>query len=110
MFWFGSHEPHRKYEYNSGNKFGNKNLTDIESIPPFWIDNDITRTDLLDYAYEVEYFDKQLEKILSVLEKYNQMENTIVIVTSDNECLSACRDICMNMITIYPWLCGRSYC
>lgn len=84
MFWFGSHEPHRKYEYNSGNKFGNKNLTDIESIPPFWIDNDITRTDLLDYAYEVEYFDKQLEKILSVLEKYNQMENTIVIVTSDN--------------------------
>ncbi|TZF85676.1 sulfatase (plasmid) [Pedobacter sp. BS3] len=83
-FWYGSHEPHRKYEYGSGVAKGQKKLSDIDAVPPIWIDNEQVRNDMLDYGYEVEYFDKQLQKILTILEKSGQLDNTIVVVTSDN--------------------------
>lgn len=83
-FWFGSHEPHRQYEYGSGVARGGKKLSDIDNVPPFWIDNEQVRNDMLDYGYEVEYFDKQLQKMLSILEKTGELDNTIIVVTSDN--------------------------
>lgn len=83
-FWYGGHEPHRRYEYGSGKKKGKKQITDIDTVPPFWIDNETVRNDMLDYAYEVEYFDKHLGKILETLEKTGELENTLIIVTSDN--------------------------
>lgn len=84
FFWYGGYEPHRKYEYESGIKKGGKKISDIKSVPPYWIDNDVTKTDMLDYAYEVEYFDQNLGKILAILEKSGQMDNTLILVTSDN--------------------------
>lgn len=84
FFWFGSQEPHRQYEYGSGMAKGKKKLSDIDSVPPFWIDNDTVRNDMLDYAYEVEYFDSHLQRMLAILEKAGELDNTIVIVTSDN--------------------------
>lgn len=84
IFWYGSKEPHREYEYGSGSKKGNKKLSDIDQVPAFWMDNDVVRNDMLDYGYEVEYFDQQLGKILQVLDAKGLTENTIVIVTSDN--------------------------
>src|SRR5690606_360788 len=38
MFWFGSFEPHRFYEYGSGVAKGGKKLDDIDLVPDFWID------------------------------------------------------------------------
>lgn len=83
-FWYGGHEPHRVYEYGSGAGKGKKKLTDIKEVPPFWPDNDTVRNDLLDYAYELEYFDRHLGEMLAILEKKGELENTIVVVTSDN--------------------------
>lgn len=83
-FWYGSKEPHREYEFGSGVKKGKKKLSDIDQVPPFWIDKDSVRNDMLDYAYELEYFDEHLRKMLKVLEDRGELENTIVIVTSDN--------------------------
>ncbi len=83
-FWYGSYEPHRKYEYGSGVKKGGKNTGDIDHVPGFWPDNDIVRNDMLDYAFEIEHFDSHLVKMLDLLYKRNELENTIVIVTSDN--------------------------
>ncbi len=83
-FWYGSIEPHRAYEYGSGIALANKKLASIDSVFSFWPDNDTIRTDLLDYAYEIEYFDGQLEKMLKTLEKSGELDNTIVIVTADN--------------------------
>lgn len=56
----------------------------IDKVPSFWPDNDTVRTDMLDYAYEIEYYDKQLGEIMHELEKNNLLDNTIVVVTSDN--------------------------
>ena len=50
----------------------------------FWPDNETVRTDLLDYAYEIEYFDKHLEKMLALLEERGELHNSLVIVTADN--------------------------
>lgn len=83
-FWYGSHEPHRRYEYGSGISAGGKELTDIADVFDFWPDNDTVRNDILDYAYEIEYFDLHLQKMLDLLEKEGELENTIVIVTADN--------------------------
>lgn len=82
-FWYGSLEPHRSYEYGSSLRAG-KQTNQIDSVPGYWPDNDIVRTDMLDYALEVEHFDTHLGRILETLEKAGELDNTIVIVTSDH--------------------------
>lgn len=83
-FWYGGFEPHRAYEYESGVKKGGKRLDQIETVPAFWPDDNITRNDLLDYAYEIEYFDRHLQRMLETLEARGELENTLVVVTADN--------------------------
>jgi arylsulfatase A-like enzyme len=83
-FWYGSTEPHREYEYGAGSKYGGKNTGEIDEVPTFWPDVDTVRQDLLDYAFEIEYFDSHLQKMLQKLEELGELENTIVVVTADN--------------------------
>jgi len=83
-FWYGSNEPHRGYESGSGVKKGMKKLSEIPEVFRFWPDNQVVRNDILDYAFEIEHFDNHLVKMLEILEKNGELENTIVIVTADN--------------------------
>lgn len=84
FFWYGAVEPHRRYEFQAGITKGNKQLSDVTEVPPFWPENDTVRTDMLDYAYEIEHFDRHLDRMLQLLEAEGLLENTIVVVTSDN--------------------------
>ncbi|NSW95804.1 MAG: sulfatase, partial [Bacteroidales bacterium] len=83
-FWYGSLEPHRRYEYGSGISKGGKKITDIDKVFSYWPDNDVVKTDMLDYAFEIEHFDNHLVKMIESLDKKGLLDNTIVIVTSDN--------------------------
>ncbi|MDE6071186.1 MAG: sulfatase [Muribaculaceae bacterium] len=83
-FWYGAREPHRGYEFQSSLKKGGKKISDIDSVPSYWPDNDVVRTDMLDYALEIEQFDNHLGKILASLDSIGELDNTIVIVTSDH--------------------------
>jgi len=83
-FWYGGHEPHRSYEYGSGVRIGNKRIAELDSVFSYWPQSEIVKNDVLDYAFELEYFDQQLGSILSILEEKGELENTIVVVTSDN--------------------------
>ena len=83
-FWVGSVEPHRGYEYGSGARLGGKTTDMIDNFPPYWPDNEVTRNDLLDYAYEIEDTDKHIQKILKTLKDRSLLENTLVVVTSDH--------------------------
>ncbi|MHB8900518.1 MAG: sulfatase family protein [Thermoguttaceae bacterium] len=83
-FWYGGLEPHRAYEYGSGVKYGRKNLGQVDSVFTFLPDNETVRNDLLDYAFEIEYFDRHVQKMLDALEKAGQLDNTLVVVTADN--------------------------
>ena len=82
FFWYGSREPHFPFEKGAGLKSGKK-LEDAE-VPEFLPDHEVIRTDLLDYAYEIEWFDNHLSKMIQLLEEMGELENTVIIVTSDN--------------------------
>ena len=83
-FWYGGHEPHRAYEYGTGVSIGKKKLSQIDAVFSYWPPSEIVKNDMLDYALELEYFDEQLGGLLKVLEENGALENTIVVVTSDN--------------------------
>ncbi len=82
-FWYGAREPHRAYEYASSVRQG-KLTADIDSVPPYWPDDETVRTDMLDYALEIEHFDKHLGRIIAMLDSVGELDNTLVIVTSDH--------------------------
>ncbi|TDB62764.1 sulfatase family protein [Arundinibacter roseus] len=83
-FWLGFTEPHRAYEYGSGVAKGGKKLTMVDRIPDYYPDSDTTRHDLLDYALEIEYMDSHVAQILKTLEEAGQLENTLIVFTSDH--------------------------
>ena len=83
-FWYGCREPHRRYEFKSGQTKGGYKLTDIDKVPAYWPDIEDVRHDMLDYAMEVEHFDTQLGKMIAYLKENGLLENTIIIATSDN--------------------------
>lgn len=83
FYWFGSQNPHRPYTEDAGIAAGKK-TTDIAHVPSYLPDTDLVRRDLLDYATEVEAFDRQVQSLVEVLEKNSLAENTLVIVTSDH--------------------------
>ncbi|MBI1369409.1 MAG: sulfatase-like hydrolase/transferase [Planctomycetes bacterium] len=81
-FWYGAHEPHRGFERDSWKKAGRK-LEEVD-VPPFLQDTPTVRGDILDYCVEIDWFDQHLVKILAMLEQAGELDNTLVIVTSDN--------------------------
>ena len=81
-FWFGSNDPHRPYEWQSGVKSGMK-LEDVK-VPACLPDNEITRKDLCDYYWEVQRFDREVGEMLRVLEEKGELENTLVVMSGDN--------------------------
>ena len=81
-FWYGSFEPHRPYKEGSGKEAGKK-LEDVV-VPGFLPDVPEIRSDFLDYYHEIDMFDKQLGEVIDLLEKRGQLDNTLILVTSDN--------------------------
>uniref|UniRef100_UPI0039835D9E sulfatase family protein n=1 Tax=Daejeonella sp. TaxID=2805397 RepID=UPI0039835D9E len=81
-FWFGSTDPHREYESGSGKKSG---MQPSKVQVPAWLpDFPIVRSDILDYYFEIQRLDRELGEILKILEDAGQLDNTIIVVTSDN--------------------------
>lgn len=81
-FWFGSSDPHRVYTPNTGMQAGMA-LEDVR-VPGFMPDVDCVRNDILDYYFEVERFDRECGQILRMLEAAGELDNTIIVMTSDN--------------------------
>jgi N-sulfoglucosamine sulfohydrolase len=81
-FWFGASEPHRAYKKGIGLESG-KTLADAD-VPPFLPDTPEIRSDILDYYFEIEWFDQHLTRILDLLAERGELDNTLVLVTSDN--------------------------
>lgn len=81
-FWCGGFEPHRSFERGSGLASG-KQLADVE-VPGFLPDSEEVRSDILDYCLEIEWFDRHLGEMIAAIEAMDELENTLIIVTSDN--------------------------
>lgn len=82
VFWFGSSDPHREYETNTGIQAGMK-LENVR-VPGFLPDLNCVRNDMLDYYFEVERFDRECGQLIRMLRERGELENTIVVMTSDN--------------------------
>ena len=81
-FWYGGHEPHRGFHRDSGVASGKREAE--ATVPPFLPAAPEVRRDLLDYCLEIEHFDRQLGKMISLLEEAGELDNTLIVVTSDN--------------------------
>lgn len=81
-FWYGASEPHRSFGPGIGIAHGGQ-PKDV-SVPKFLPDTPEVRSDILDYEFEIEWFDSHLGKMLAELERRGELDNTIVVVTSDN--------------------------
>lgn len=81
-FWFGSQDPHREYKLNSGVESGIP-LDKIE-VPAFLPDNEVIRGDIADYYFEVQRFDRETGELIELIRKQGELENTIIVITSDN--------------------------
>jgi uncharacterized sulfatase len=82
LFWFGSSEPHRKFEDRSGAMLG---VDPVKvTVPDFLPDVPEVRNDLADYLLEIQWVDQHLSRMIEELEARKLLDNTIIIVTSDN--------------------------
>ncbi|NQV27209.1 MAG: sulfatase [Rhodopirellula sp.] len=81
-FWYGATEPHRSF----GKGIGIENGLDPSKVvvPKFLPDTPEIRSDILDYCFEIQWFDQHLGRMLDQLEAAGELDNTLVIVTSDN--------------------------
>tara|TARA_R110002049_G_scaffold285698_4_gene467170 strand:+ start:372739 stop:374361 length:1623 start_codon:yes stop_codon:yes gene_type:complete len=81
-FWYGATEPHRSFGKGLGAEHGLD--ADKVVVPPFLPDTPEIRSDILDYCFEIQWFDRHLGEMLDALEAAGELENTLVVVTSDN--------------------------
>ncbi|MEO6809039.1 MAG: sulfatase [Isosphaeraceae bacterium] len=81
-FWFGGLEPHRGYEEGVGLRSG-KLMAEVD-LPAYYPNSPVIRSDLLDYAVEVEWFDTHVGRIIAELERAGELDNTVILVTSDH--------------------------
>lgn len=81
-FWMGVKEPHRGYGLDNW-KLDGRDLSEV-TVPAYFPDNPTIRGDLADYAIEVEWFDTHIERAIAHLEASGQLDNTLIIATSDH--------------------------
>lgn len=58
--------------------------TSTVKLPEFYPNNTTLKNDMLDYYYEVQRLDYDISKILFRLKRRGILDNTLIIVTSDN--------------------------
>lgn len=81
-FWLGSTDPHRGYEKGSGAAAG----IDVDAIkvPGFYPNAKEIKSDIADYYYEVQRFDRTVGEAIKLLESKGELDNTIIVITGDN--------------------------
>ncbi|HWQ55663.1 MAG TPA: sulfatase [Bryobacteraceae bacterium] len=81
-FWFGSTDPHRPYDRDSGAAAGIR-WQDVR-VPPYLPDHETVRRDIADHLLEVQRFDRETGESLATIEKAGELDNTIVVMSGDN--------------------------
>ncbi|NQU24204.1 MAG: sulfatase [Candidatus Nealsonbacteria bacterium] len=81
-FWFGSRDPHRGYRKGSGVSAG-MDPSKVR-LPAVFPDTPEVRSDICDYFFEIQRFDQQVGEMLKQIEQAGQLDNTLVVITSDN--------------------------
>jgi len=81
-FWLGSSDPHRPYSLGSGEENG-IDLATIQ-LPACFPDSPMVRGDVADYYFAVQRFDRLIGEAVALLEKSDQLDNTLIVMTGDH--------------------------
>ncbi|WP_017444837.1 sulfatase [Gayadomonas joobiniege] len=84
--WIGIEEPHGPFNENNYQKLADEYGVTPQDlmVPGNMPDTPEYRKKRANFLYEVMYADKQIGRILNLLEQKNELNNTLLIVTSDN--------------------------
>ena len=82
MYWYSSRDPHRPYKKEGWKNSGIQ--LDSIFVPPYLPDNIEVRKDIADYYDEIQRFDEEVGSYISLLKEMGEIENTMIIVCSDN--------------------------
>ena len=105
-FWVGISEPHRIFEEGAGVKMGKD--PELAEIPGCYPDVPEIRNDLADYANEIEWLDKHLGMMVEQLSHQGLLENTVIMVASDNGMafprgMATCYDMGTHVPLVIRW-------
>ena len=81
-FWLGTSDPHRGYKKGSGKASG-MDISKI-SLPKFYPDVEEIRSDIADYYWEVQRFDRDCGQAIRLLEEIGELDNTLIVMTGDH--------------------------
>ncbi len=81
FLWVATTDPHRPYQLNTIDK---PHSPDRVIVPPYLPDHPLIRKELALYYDEVERFDGCVGTVRNALEKAGELENTIIVIMSDN--------------------------
>ncbi len=81
-FWFGASDPHRPYRKGAGVESG----VQLEEVHLFdhFPDVDEIRSDVADYYFEVQRFDREVGQLIDLLERTGELDNTLIVMTGDH--------------------------
>lgn len=82
-YWVSPTEPHLPFLANIGKNAGRIDTRRIV-VPPFLPDLEPVRNDFADYLHEIETYDDELGAVIRVLADAGELENTLIVITSDN--------------------------
>ncbi|MHC4215859.1 MAG: sulfatase-like hydrolase/transferase [Planctomycetota bacterium] len=74
-----SNEPHSPWNKGDASRYDADKL----KLPPYFVDTDETRETMTRYLAEITYYDWQVGQALGLLEKHGVVDNTLVIVVSE---------------------------
>ncbi len=80
--WFGASDPHRPYAPRTGVESGIK-LEDVHLFDHF-PDAEEVRSDVADYYFEVQRFDRDVGKLVDLLSEMGELDNTLIVMTGDH--------------------------
>ena len=81
-YWHGGRDPHRPYQTGMGVKSGIE--LDRIKVPGCLPDHPVVRSDLADYYWHIQCFDKEVGRIFEHLEALGELDHTIFVVSGDN--------------------------
>jgi len=74
-----SNEPHSPWNKGDASRY---DADEIE-LPPYFVDTPETRQNMVNYLAEITYYDDQVGQCLSLLDKHELADDTLVIVVSE---------------------------
>ena len=82
FLWLASTDPHRPH--TEGKAFQSRYNKNALALPEGFVEGKGVRAELLAYYLEVSSFDEDVGRVIDALDANGHLENTLVIVMSDN--------------------------